>query len=49
VLRLQDLGLCDLKLDRCVTSDQIDSYLEPDGRSGIMSPSSDIIALGKLS
>jgi hypothetical protein len=39
VLRLQGLGLCDLKPDRCVTFDQIDSYLEPDGRSGITSPS----------
>jgi hypothetical protein len=42
VLRLQGSGLCDLKPDRCVASDQIDSYLEPDGRSGIMSPSSGI-------
>jgi hypothetical protein len=37
VLRLQGSGLCDLKPDRCVASDQIDSYLEPDRRSGIMS------------
>jgi hypothetical protein len=28
-----------LKPDRCVASDQIDSYLEPDGRSGITFPS----------
>jgi hypothetical protein len=42
VLRLQGSGLCDLEPDRCVASDQIDSYLEPDGRSGIMSPSSDM-------
>jgi hypothetical protein len=39
VLRLQGLGLCDLKSDRCVASDQIDSYLEPDERSGITFPS----------
>jgi hypothetical protein len=39
VLRLQGSGLCDLKLDRCVASDQIDSYLEPNGRSEITSPS----------
>jgi hypothetical protein len=39
VLRLQGLGLYDLKPDQCVASDQIDSYLEPDGRSGITSPS----------
>jgi hypothetical protein len=39
VLRLQGPGLCDLKPDRCVASDQIDSYLKPNGRSGIMSPS----------
>jgi hypothetical protein len=39
VLRLQGSGLCDLKPDRCVASDQIDSYLEPDGRLEIMSPS----------
>jgi hypothetical protein len=39
VLRLQGSGLCDLKPDRCVASDQIDSYLKPDGRSGITSPS----------
>jgi hypothetical protein len=39
VLRLQGSGLCDLKPDRCVASDQIDSYLEPDGRLGITSPS----------
>jgi hypothetical protein len=39
VLRLQGFGLCDLKPDRCVASDQIDSYLEPDGRSGITFPS----------
>jgi hypothetical protein len=39
VLRLQGSGLCDLKPDRCVASDQIDSYLEPDGRSGITFPS----------
>jgi hypothetical protein len=38
VLRLQGSGLYDLKPDRCVASDQINSYLEPDGRSGIMSP-----------
>jgi hypothetical protein len=38
VLRLQGLGLCDLKPDRYVASDQIESYLEPDGRSGITSP-----------
>jgi hypothetical protein len=44
VLRLQGSGLCDLKLDRCVASDQTDSYLEPDGRSGITSPSSGIKA-----
>jgi hypothetical protein len=42
VLRLQGSGLCDLKPDRCVAFDQIDSYLEPDGRSGITSPSSGI-------
>jgi hypothetical protein len=36
---LQGSGLCDLELDRCVASDQIDSYLEPDGRSGITFPS----------
>jgi hypothetical protein len=39
VLRLQSSGVCDLKPDRCVASDQIDSYPEPDGRSGISSPS----------
>jgi hypothetical protein len=39
VLRLQGSGLCDLKPNRCVASDQIDSYLEPDRRSGITSPS----------
>jgi hypothetical protein len=39
MLRLQGLGLCDLKPDQCVASDQIDSYLEPDGRSEITSPS----------
>jgi hypothetical protein len=39
VLRLQGSGLCDLKLDRGVASDQINSYLEPDERSGITSPS----------
>jgi hypothetical protein len=39
MLRLQGLGLCDLKPDRCVASDQINSYLEPDGRSRIMPPS----------
>jgi hypothetical protein len=44
VLKLQGSGLCDLKPDRCVAFDQIDSYLEPDGRSGIMSPSSVIRA-----
>jgi hypothetical protein len=42
VLRLQGSGLYDLKPDRCVASDQIDSYLEPNGRSGITSPSSGI-------
>jgi hypothetical protein len=30
MLRLQGSGLCDLKPDRC--SDQIDSYLEPNGK-----------------
>jgi hypothetical protein len=40
VLRLQGSGLCDLEPDQCVASDQIDSYLEPNGRSGITSPSS---------
>jgi hypothetical protein len=49
VLRLQGLGLCDLKPDRCVASDQIDSYLEPNGRLGITSPSSGISASGKSS
>jgi hypothetical protein len=44
VLKLQGSGLCDLKPDRCVAFDQIDSYLEPDGRSGITSPSSVIRA-----
>jgi hypothetical protein len=44
VLRLQGSGLCDLKPDWCVASDQIDSYLEPDGRSGITSLSSGIRA-----
>jgi hypothetical protein len=39
VLRLQVSALCDLKSDQCVTSDQIDSYLEPDRRLGITSPS----------
>jgi hypothetical protein len=39
VLRLQGSGLCDLKANRCVASEQIDSYLKPDGRSGITSPS----------
>jgi hypothetical protein len=39
VVRLQGSGPYDLKPDRCVASDQIDSYLEPDGRSGITSPS----------
>jgi hypothetical protein len=43
VLRLQGSGLCDLKPDRCVASDQIDSYLEPDGRSGITSPSGGLV------
>jgi hypothetical protein len=42
VLRLQGSGLCNLKPDRCVASDQIDSYLEPDGRSGITSPSASL-------
>jgi hypothetical protein len=46
VLRLQGSGLCDLEPDRCVASDQIDSYLEPDGRSGITSPS--MIHLGQV-
>jgi hypothetical protein len=45
VLRLQGSGLCDLKPDRCVASDQIDSYLEPDGRSGITSPSVSVGAI----
>jgi hypothetical protein len=43
VLRLQGSGLCDLKLDRCVASDQIDIYLQPDGRSRITSPSIDAL------
>jgi hypothetical protein len=45
VLRLQGSGLCDLKPDRCVAFDQIDSYLEPNGRSGIMTPSMPILYL----
>jgi hypothetical protein len=45
VLRLQGSGLCDLKPDRCVAPDQIDSYLEPDGRSGITFPSHTSISL----
>jgi hypothetical protein len=49
VLMLQGSGLYDLKPDRCVASDQIDSYLKPDGRSGIASLSSGIRALGILS
>jgi hypothetical protein len=48
VLRLQGSGLCDLKPDRCVASDQIDSYLEPDGRSGIMSLSPRLIVFARL-
>jgi hypothetical protein len=39
VLRLQGSALYDLKPDRYVASDQIDSYLEPDERSGITFPS----------
>jgi len=39
MLRLQGLGLCDMKSDRCVALHQIDSYLELDGRSGTLSPS----------
>jgi hypothetical protein len=42
VLRLQDLGLCDLNPDRCVAFDQIDSCLEPDERSGIAFPSTSL-------
>jgi hypothetical protein len=42
VLRLQGSGLYDLKPDRCVASDQIDSYLEPDERSGSTFPLSGI-------
>jgi hypothetical protein len=34
VLKLQDSDLRDLKLDRCVNLHEIDSYLEPDERSG---------------
>ena len=30
VLRLQGLGLCDLKPDQCVALDQIDSYFKPE-------------------
>jgi hypothetical protein len=48
VLRLLGLGLCDLMLDQCVTSEQIDSYLEPDGRSGIMPPSPASYGLARL-
>jgi hypothetical protein len=32
VLKLQGLGLCDLKLDWCVAFAQINSYLEPTTR-----------------
>jgi hypothetical protein len=48
VLRLQGSGLCDLKPNRCVASDQIDSYFEPDGRSGIALSSSGDLA-GEIS
>jgi hypothetical protein len=42
---VQGPSLYDLKPDRCVAFDQIDSYLEPDGRSGITSPSDSMAAM----
>jgi hypothetical protein len=46
VLRLQGSGLCDLKPDRCVASDQIDNYLKPNRRSEITFPSEVAIKAG---
>jgi hypothetical protein len=45
VLRLLGSGLYDLKPDRCVASEQIDSYLELDERLGITFPSNGIQSL----